>query len=736
LSTNTLAEAATPDEANLMRARLVLFAAGVLALAAGHAAAKEDSRNVVAPIHASQMEYFGTVVRDPYHWMERSDDPDLVAWIAAQNERTRGALNRAPLHEDFLRRVQALSGATIEIKNITPAGGRLFFLKRASDGDDFALCVRDGIQGKERVLVDPVPLTTHGVHSSIDFIMPSPDGKLVAYALSPGGSEESVLHLVDAASGQPLSEAIDRAVTEPMWRADNRSFFYSRLQQLAPDAPPTAKFEKVTTFLHVVGTNPRHDVAVVGFGTGTPVPVAPNDFVDLFAFPAADKLVVRVTRAGQHWSELYVLPPQHLSKKDAPWRKVADPADQVELLDAHGDDLYLLSHRDPRRSTLVRVNMAHYDAAHAVVVLDPGELVLQGARVASDALYVRANDAGRARLFRVPYAQPKPLAVALPFDGAINMLATDPFGPGVIFKLQSWMKAPAIYAYAPDATVSNTHLLPPSAIDVTNFESEEVTVAGSDGVSIPLSIVHLRGLKLDSSAPTWLSVYGSYGISSEPRFEPRRIAWLEHRGLYAVCHARGGGERGEGWHRAGMKQNKQHTIDDAIACARYLNEHRYTAPAHLAIEGASAGGLAAGGALTQRPELFGASVLRVAILDLLAFERSAGGNANTGEFGSSKVREEFPSLLAVSPYHRVRNGVRYPAVLLAASVNDRRVPLAQATKMAARLQAATSSGKPILLRIEEDAGHGLVGDTRAQIDAELADIYSFLWWQLGGDGGS
>jgi prolyl oligopeptidase len=275
-------------------------------------------------------------------------------------------------------------------------------------------------------------------------------------------------------------------------------------------------------------------------------------------------------------------------------------------------------------------------------------------------------------------------------------------------------------------------MLPSPSLDLSGFVSEEVSVPSTGGVVVPLSIVHRRGLKLNGTAPTWLSVYGSYGLSSEARFEPRRIAWLESGGIYAVCHARGGGEHGEPWHRAGMKQNKQNTIDDALACARYLIEHKYTATAHLGIEGTSAGGLAAGGALTQHPELFGAAILRVPLVDPIGFERSAGGEINAKEFGSVKVRDEFGPLLAMSPYNGVRDGVRYPAVLLMTSENDQRVPMSQAAKMAARLQAASKSGKPVLLRVATDAGHGIVGATRTQIDAELADIYAFLSWQLGG----
>jgi prolyl oligopeptidase len=247
---------------------------------------------------------------------------------------------------------------------------------------------------------------------------------------------------------------------------------------------------------------------------------------------------------------------------------------------------------------------------------------------------------------------------------------------------------------------------------------------------VPLSIVFRKGLILDGSHPTLMEAYGAYGISISPSFSAPLLTWLERGGIVAFAHVRGGGEKGEAWHLDGQKGTKQHTIDDFVACANYLIEHRYTSREHLAVKGTSAGGFAVGGFITQHPELIRAALDRVGVSDPLRFETSQGGDANIPEFGSVKIEADFRSLYSVSPYHHVKQGVDYPAVLLETGINDPRVPSWQAAKMAARLQAATSSHLPILLRVDKDAGHG-IGSDRNQRAELLADEYIFLAWQLG-----
>ena len=298
-------------------------------------------------------------------------------------------------------------------------------------------------------------------------------------------------------------------------------------------------------------------------------------------------------------------------------------------------------------------------------------------------------------------------------------------------ELTSWTKSPLWYVMdASSSKLTDTGLVPASPVDYSQVESEEVKARSADGTMVPLSIVHKRGMARDGSHPTWLEGYGSYGITLDPTFRPTMLAFFEHGGVFAVAHVRGGGEYGEEWHLAGQKLTKQHTIDDMLAGAQYLIEHKYTSPAHLAGEGTSAGGITIGGAITQRPNLFGAALIRVGDSDSLRSELMASGPANIPEFGTVKELDGFKALYGMDAFQHVRPKTAYPAVLLTTGANDPRVAPWQAAKMAARLQASTSSGKPVLLRVDYDAGHGM-GSTKTQRDEEMADEIAFLFWQLG-----
>jgi prolyl oligopeptidase len=362
----------------------------------------------------------------------------------------------------------------------------------------------------------------------------------------------------------------------------------------------------------------------------------------------------------------------------------------------------------------------------------PSDAVVTAMQAAADALYVQKLDGGLGKLWRLPYDGGTATEIRLPFEGAIQEMFVNPAEPGVFVRLASWTKSSLIFHYDPKTSaMADTKIIPVSPVDFSGIESEEVKVKSTDGTMVPLSIVHQRGLKLDGSHPTLLHGYGAYGITYDPAFDPTSLAWLERGGVVAVAHVRGGGEYGEDWHSGGRKATKKNTITDFLACAQYLIDHKYTSPQHLAGEGTSAGGLTIGGAITERPDLFGAAVDNVGDSDALRSELQVSGPANIPEFGTVKNAEDFKNILAISPFQRVRDHTAYPAVLLTTGVNDPRVDPWQMNKMAARLQAATSSGKPVLLRVDYDAGHGGIGATKSQHTALLTDQYSFLLWQLG-----
>jgi prolyl oligopeptidase len=378
-----------------------------------------------------------------------------------------------------------------------------------------------------------------------------------------------------------------------------------------------------------------------------------------------------------------------------------------------------------------RTSLSKPNLAKATLVVPPGEPVVINIAAAADGLYIQDLDGGIGKLRRFSYGSGKVEPMKLPFDGAIQSMVTNPTEPGAWLELVGWTKPPLWYSLdAKSGKVEDTHIVPPSPVDFSDIVSEEVKAKSADGTMVPLSIVHRRDIKMDGSSPAWLEGYGAYGITYDPSFRPTWLAFLEHGGLFAVAHVRGGGEYGEDWHNGGRKLTKQHTIDDFIACAQYLIDNKYTSTAKLAGEGTSAGGVTIGGAVTQRPDLFAAVLIRVGDSDSLRSELMASGPANIPEFGTVKDPDGFKGLYAMDAYQHVKPDTAYPAVLLTTGANDPRVAPWQAAKMTARLQASTDSNKPVLLRVDYDAGHGL-GSTKSQRDVELADEVSFLLWQFG-----
>jgi prolyl oligopeptidase len=688
------------------------------------------------PVREVKEDYFGATVIDPYRWLEKTSDPEVSDWMKAQDNYTRGILNRIPGRDKLAERIKALDNAGVNVGDLQVWGGHYFYLKTEPGSDNRKLCVRDAVSAPERVLVDPEKLTTpDGKHYSIDYFQPSLDGKYVAYGISPGGSENSILHVIETATAKVLADTIDRAqFGSPSWLPDGRSFFYTRQQKLGPDSPPTAMYQKLRSYRHTLGANPDTETAVFGYAVNSTIKFGEDDFPVIQSSPASPKyLLALVIHGVKRELDAYVAPAGSPLSATTAWTKIADENDQITGGDVHGDNMYLLSHKDASRFKVLRTSLAKPDLAHAEVVVPPSSVVIVAIAAAADSLYVQDLDGGLGRVRRLPYGGAT-AKVNLPFEGAVSALVVNPTEPGAWVEMTSWTKPPAWFAYnAKSGQMADTGLLPPSPVDFSQIESEEVQARSADGTMVPLSIVHKKGLRLDGSHPTWLQAYGAYGITIDPFFRPTLLAWLELDGVYAVAHSRGGGEYGEDWHLAGKLLTKQHTIDDMIAGAQYLIEHKYTSAQKLAGEGTSAGGITIGGAVTQRPDLFAAALIRVGDSDALRSETMASGPANIPEFGTVKTPEGFKALYAMDAYQHVKNGTPYPATLLTTGVNDPRVAPWQAAKMTARLQAATSSQKPVLLRVDYDAGHGL-GSTKSQRDQELADEQSFLLWQFGVSG--
>jgi prolyl oligopeptidase len=409
---------------------------------------------------------------------------------------------------------------------------------------------------------------------------------------------------------------------------------------------------------------------------------------------------------------------------------VAGPAEGVTAFAVHGGDLYLVTHRGAPRSEVVKVPLAAPDLAAATIVLPGGERAVVAIRVIGDHLLAHLRDAGLSRICRVPLAGGAPRDAPLPADGAIEQWIAHPGRPEALITLNSWTRSSRVYRYdGPAGTMTDTGWLPPATADFSDVVTCDLRAPARDGTPIPLRVVHRKGLALGGANPAILSGYGSYGHVPTRLFEPEMLAWYERGGVYAYAGLRGGGEYGHEWHEAGLGPHKENTITDFIDCAEYLIEHGYTSPGRLAGQGSSAGGIPVGGALVRRPDLWGAMVMQVPATNTTRMEFSENGPINVPEHGSVTTESGLRDLLITDCYLRVRDGVRYPAVLITAGLNDPRLAVWQPAKMAARLQAATASGRPVLLRVDPHAGHGK-GSTQTQHNRLTADILAFLLHEL------
>jgi prolyl oligopeptidase len=726
---------------------VVLFLSFILLLPACKAPAgpeqDEPTLPPVAPVRPVVDNYYGTKVVDQYRYMENLKDPEVQAWMKAQNDYTRAVLARLPGREQLLARIRQLDQSVPQVQAQRLPGDVYLILKRLPTENMYKLYIRRGLKGQDRLLVDPERVTLAAPNRSkgknaIMYFAASRDIRYLAVGIAPGGSErDTEMHVFETDSGRETADVIPRAWGgSPNWLPDNHSFAYGKLQKLPPGAPATDIEQKIRAYLHVLGTDAEKDPAVFGYGVVPSIKVDPRHLTAVVAQPNSGYALGVITTGVSPNNAFYIEPVADLGKTNSAWRKVADFSDDVSDIEIHGNDLYLLTYKNALRYKVVRIDARHPRLASAETIVPPGQAVVTGINPAQDALYVQLLDGGLSRVLRVPYgAHPRAQEVALPFQGSAYV-GTDPRVPGALLYLTSWTKAFRIYAYDPDSRrAMDTKLQPWGPYDnPANVESLEVKVRSYDGTLVPLSITYPKDMKRDGSNPTLLEGYGAYGFPSPPYFDSMRLAWYENGGVYAVCHVRGGGEYGEEWHLAGKGNTKPNTWRDFVACAQYLIDNKYSSPAHLAGEGGSAGGILIGRSITSRPDLFGAAIDVVGCSDTLRMETTANGVPNIAEFGSVKTEAGFKALYAMSSYDHIQNKTAYPAVLLETGANDPRVDPWQMAKMAARLQATSSSGKPVLLRVEYHGGHGGIGGTEEQAQERLADDWSFLLWQFGAKG--
>ncbi|MFG6448572.1 prolyl oligopeptidase family serine peptidase [Roseateles sp. BYS180W] len=710
------------------------FPLGALALAAAALAPLAQAQTRApyppTPVQPVRDNYHGTEVVDPYRWMEDMSSAQFQQWLRAQAHYAAADLATIPGRAALRQRLGELADAGESTGAYRMVAGQLFYMKREPGQNQSRLVLRQGLAGAERTLLDPMNVPGQPGKHAIDWYAPSPDGRLVAVGLSAGGSENSVLRVLDVATGKLRPLAIDRTGLNEggvAWLPDSSGFAYNR-------HPADERYNKSAVFLHRLGQDVAQDRAVFGWQVDAKMPFEIADLPHMRLSKDGRWALAEVLHGDAAERSYWAAPLAALQKgRKLQWQRLVSPQDKIIEAALVGDELYAISQaKASRRELLVR----KLGTARAPwkTALPAGQSVLQDIHGASDAVYVKALDAGVTKLWRVPRrGHAAPASVALPFEGTLRAFAALPKGE-LLVQMVGWTQAPQSLVINPKTQQSRVvDVQKPTQLDTSGFQAERVMVPSHDGVRVPLSILSAKNTPRDGRRPTIVSGYGAYGISQEPNFTPTRLAWLERGGVQAICHVRGGGELGADWHRGGYIATKQNTVSDFIACAQYLIAQGYTNSAQLAGTGGSAGGITIGGAITQRPELFAAAQTAVSVSDMLRMEFTPNGPPNIAEFGTVTNPEHFKSMYAISPYHRVKDGTRYPAVIATTGANDPRVEAWMPGKMAARLQAANPESyreRPVLLRVDYEAGHGMGSGVSQRLD-ETADVWSFFLRQFG-----
>ena len=687
----------------------------------------------VARVEPVSDTYFGETLIDRYRWMENAKDPDWLPYMTGQGAHARAVLEALPGRATLLARIQKLSGDSAAIGEFRRVGHRLFYQQRPTGANNFKLFVRDGDlrHGHDRLLVDPTTLDTPGHHVSLDWWSASPDGRRLVYGLSSDGSEDSTLHVLDVDTGLQSSERIvNTEDASPNWLPDASGFFYNQLTGAV--GTPERYLDSKLRF-HRLGTDPATDPVLMARGLD---PAVAYDRIQMpgIVVPQGSDRAVLVLSDVRSEKRLFVAPLADAVAAKAHWQPVADFSDEVTDFALAGDAFYLLAAKDHPRGRVLLTSASHPDIATARELVPESKLVLEEMIRAKDGLYLRAMDGGLGRLERVDIGSGTAHvhSVPLPYDGTLRQVEGGPDAPGVLVQMTGWLKPPAVLSVDSKGRSLDTGLTPQPAIDTRPYTSERRFATAKDGTRIPYDLIYRKGLKRDGHVPTFLSAYGSYGATAyTPAFNARTLALVDQGAIVGYADVRGGGEYGREWHRAGQLENKPNTWRDLIAVSEDMIAQGYTAPAHLAIGGRSAGGITMGRALTERPDLFAAVVSGVGWHDPLRYVVEQDGYGEEPEWGAISDPAGYRALKAIDSYQAVVDGTKYPAVLLTTGLSDPRVAPFHVAKMAARLQAATSSGKPILMRVDFDAGHG-IGSTRAQADAEAADTYAFILWQTAG----
>lgn len=652
----------------------------------------------------------GTVVADPYQWLEDSKSERTRTWIAAQQAYTDSLLTQRPEMDGLRRDVMTLADLE-EAQRVLFRRERYFILKREPGHAIAALYLREGEAGAEKLLIDPSGWS-HDQTDTLDLLNVSDDGKLVAYGVRRGGRDQLSIRFYDVNAAHDLPDALPEAryIYWSLPMAPDRSrIFYIRFDDGGPRICE-----------HRIGSSATSDRTLFGEDLG------PDKIAQISLSDDGKLLLVHVLHGASGSTDVYVKSLQ----PESPARVVVKDIAATFIAEAAAGKVYIQTNWNAPHGRIMTADASNPEPEHWKTLIAEGPSTIESFRLAAGKLIVNsmANAHSELRVYGTDGHEDP--AIRLPGMGSVTTIDGDWNSPVLCFSYSSFQVPTTYFGYAVSSHKLSSISAPKTPSQLADVVVEQVWYASKDGTRVPMFLAHKKDLVRNGNTPVLLYGYGGFNWAQLPTFTPETAVWLERGGIYAVANIRGGNEFGEAWHRAGELERKQNSFDDFIAAGEWLVANKYTNPKRLAIQGLSNGGLLVTACITQRPDLFAAAIGRYPLIDMIRYERFSIARWWTTEYGSVNDPAQFRILYAYSPYHHVKKGTAYPAVLLITGDGDTRVDPSHARKMTAMLQSATSSSRPILLLYDSKSGHSSSLSTAAEVE-QTSNELAFLLWQLG-----
>lgn len=690
----------------------------------------------VAPVKVVTDEYFGQKIDDPYRYMEDLKDPVVKKWFKGQADYSRNVLDHISGRDELIEKFKELdSRQSNKIFRLRITENDLYFyLKETPNDETGKLFYRKGFKGKEQLLFDPEKYKPKdGDQHVISSIFPNFDGSKISFSIAKNGAESATILVMNVENKKLYKEEIEPCWSfATSWLPDGNSFFYGRYN--SSDVTDKTRQLNTKVYLHNVGTNSTEDIEVFSSTLYPDLKIKPEEIPILIYDKDCDKIFCEVYTVDSNL-KVFIADNKDISNNKVKWNLLVKRSDKIENIYTDKKSFYYKTSKNASNYKIISTSIDNPDLSNAKLLISENkDEVLNDFKVTNKGFYYTTMKNGvDAKVYHKKLNSPTSKEIKLPFAaGRASIRAKGVNYDDIWITINGWTLDYRRFRYIPD----NNSFVPEELSSIAefpefkNFVVEEVMIPSHDGVKVPLSIIHKKNLQKNGNTPLLLFGYGSYGASISPFFYNIFLSWVDEGGILAIAHVRGGGELGDAWYKAGYKTTKPNTWKDFIASAEYLNKKKYSSPEKTIIYSSSAGGILVGRAMIERPDLFAVAVPAVGAMNPVRMENSPNGPVNVPEFGTVKIEEEFKALVEMDSYLQLKKGVKYPATLVTAGMNDPRVVAWQPGKYTARLQAVNASENPILFRVDYDAGHG-IGDSKTKTFEEFADIFSFAFWQTG-----